>query len=52
MYAIVYSEFVECAATFASVQRSRLGSVQGGLRICSEVGECMLECTAILEIVQ
>ena len=49
MYAIVYSEFVECAATFASVQRSRLGSVQGGLRMCREVWECMQECTATLE---
>ena len=52
VYAIVYSEFGECAAMLGSVQRSRLGSVQGGLRMCSEVWECMQDCTATLKSVQ
>ena len=46
------SDVRECAAMLGSVQRSRLGSVQGGLRMCSEVWECMQECTATLESVQ
>ena len=45
------SDVRECAAMLGSVQLSRLGSVQGGLRMWKD-WECMQECTATLESVQ